>query len=179
MPSIDSEPRSDHSPPRAGAGRRALTLARDGAVRLAAAVHRRLWLTRAVTLGVRVVVLDPARGVLLVRHSYSPGWYLPGGGVDRGETAEAAAIRELREESALRCVGRPVLHGLFHDARLGRDHVACFVMRDTVPIDGAAPDWEIAEARFFPLDDLPPETTVATRARLDEVLRGAPVAEIW
>ncbi len=96
-------------------------------VRLASALHHRVWITRAVTLGVRTLVLG-SRGVFLVRHSYVPGWYLPGGGVDRGESAEAAAVRELREEGGIRCLGRPVLHGFFRNGR--RDHVACYVVRD-------------------------------------------------
>ena len=43
-------------------------------------------LTRAKTLGVRVLVQAEAGRVLLVRHTYLDGWYLPGGGVDGGET---------------------------------------------------------------------------------------------
>jgi 8-oxo-dGTP pyrophosphatase MutT (NUDIX family) len=147
--------------------------------RAAAVAHGRLWWTRAVTLGVRAVVLDEANRVLLVRHSYTPGWYLPGGGVDRGETAEAAAIREVREETGVLCRGRPLLHGLFHNARLKRDHVVCYVIRDFDPAPVSAPDWEIAETGFFALDALPEGTTAATRRRLDEVVQGTPVADAW
>jgi 8-oxo-dGTP pyrophosphatase MutT (NUDIX family) len=149
------------------------------ATRAAFVAHRRLWRLRAVTLGVRAIVLDDAGRVLLVRHTYTPGWYFPGGGVDRGETAEDAVIRELREEGAMECLGRPVLHGIYRHVALERDHVACYVIRDVAPIPGARPDWEIAEAGFFPTDTLPSGTTNATRARLDEVLRGAPIATEW
>ncbi len=36
--------------------------------------------------------------ILLVWHSYRPGWSLPGGWIKRGESAEACACRELAEE---------------------------------------------------------------------------------
>ncbi len=146
---------------------------------VAAGLYGRLWWTRAVTLGVRVAVLDDANRVLLVRHSYTPGWYLPGGGVDRGETAEAAAVRETREETAVLCLERPQLHGLFHNAGLRRDHVACYVVRRFERVAGAVPDGEIAEADFFPLDALPAGTTAATRRRLAEMVGGTPPPPVW
>ena len=108
------------------------------------------------------------RGIFLVRHRYVRGWYLPGGGVDRGESAEAAAARELREEGGIRCLGRPILHGFFRNGR--RDHVACYVVRDFEAPDTIPPSAEIAEASWFAPDALPEGTTAATRARIAEVL---------
>ncbi len=147
------------------------------AVQQGARVNHAVWLVRAMTLGVRAVVLDD-RGVFLVRHTYLSGWYLPGGGVDRGESAETAVVRELREEGGILCTARPLLHGFHRNGR--RDHVACYVVRAfTVgPLPPAA-HWEIAEAGFFPLDRLPEGTTPATRARLREVLANEPAAADW
>jgi 8-oxo-dGTP pyrophosphatase MutT (NUDIX family) len=54
-------------------------------------------LTRGKTLGVRALVTDEQGRVLLIEHTYVLGWWLPGGGVDRGETAHQAVARELRE----------------------------------------------------------------------------------
>jgi len=62
----------------------------------------RIWwrLTRSQHEGVVVAVyVGPA--LLLVRTSYLVGWHLPGGGVRRGETPDAAARRELAEEIGL------------------------------------------------------------------------------
>ncbi len=56
-------------------------------------------------IGVGVVLLRGA-AVLLVRRGRPPGlgaWSLPGGKQELGETAEAAARRELREETGLAC----------------------------------------------------------------------------
>jgi 8-oxo-dGTP pyrophosphatase MutT (NUDIX family) len=58
----------------------------------------------------RVVLLDPSGRVLLFRQHASdalpdsPYWYLPGGGILPFEKVEAAARRELREETGIRAV---------------------------------------------------------------------------
>ena len=51
----------------------------------------------------RAVVLDPADRILLVRFEFPRAsfWGTPGGGVDEGETHEAAVLRELVEEAGL------------------------------------------------------------------------------
>ena len=53
---------------------------------------------RPVRMGVRVAMIQNEK-VWLVRHTYVPGWHMPGGGVKRGETLEAAARREAFEET--------------------------------------------------------------------------------
>ena len=134
---------------------------------------------RGMTLGTRTVVIDENRGVLLVRHTYAPGWLLPGGGVERGETLKVSCLRELREEAAITALEEPVLHGMFlNDKQFPGDHVACFVLRmfRQEPFSGNA---EIAEARFFPLDQLPAGATPGTRRRIAEVSEGRAPDGVW
>ena len=131
-------------------------------------------------LGVRGLVIDPNGEVLLVRHTYIGGWYLPGGGVERGESAESSLARELAEEANVEIAERPQLHGLFFNPKASpRDHVACYVIRKFRQSAPHVPNFEIAEARFFAASSLPAETTRATRARIEEVLGGLAVAPTW
>ena len=136
--------------------------------------------SRGLTLGVRAVVLDQKRQVLLVRHTYTPGWHFPGGGVEAGETMLEALARELLEEGNVRLLAEPALHGLFHNpGGSGRDHVALFVVRAFEWAGPLQPTREILESRFFPFDALPPGTTEGTRRRLGEILRGAARGDRW
>ena len=136
--------------------------------------------SRGLTLGVRTVVIDGRERVFLVRHTYAHGWHFPGGGVEPGEAALDAARRELREEAQIDIVGEPRLHGVFFNKGASRrDHVVVYVVRDFRVIEPKAPDREIAEGRFFPLDAPPPDLTRGTRARLDEIAGRAPVAARW
>ena len=143
--------------------------------------HLFFLLARPMTLGVRAIVHDGARGsVFLVRHTYVPGWQLPGGGVEPGESADQALARELAEEGNIRLTG-PARLVSFHFNRLAsrRDHVALYLVeafRQTAP---KQPDREIAEAGFFLLDALPEGTTRATRERLAEVFGGRPPSPEW
>ena len=94
--------------------------------------------TRGLTVGVRAVVLDRAGRVLLIEHSYSPGWHLPGGGVQAGETIRDALARELIEEANVTITGPPELHGVFFNRNASRrDHVFVFVVRDLASGDAA------------------------------------------
>jgi ADP-ribose pyrophosphatase YjhB (NUDIX family) len=142
--------------------------------------HLYFRLTRAMTLGVRAAVLDGEGRVFLVRHTYTPGWHLPGGGVEVGESLEEALAKELREEASIRMTGSPRLHGVFFNRPLSpRDHVAVYVVREFVVEGAKQPDREIAEAGFFKLDALPEETTTGTRRRLDEIIRGLRPPSDW
>jgi 8-oxo-dGTP pyrophosphatase MutT (NUDIX family) len=135
---------------------------------------------RGMTLGVRGLVLDGEGRVFLVKHSYITGWYLPGGGVETGETVLAALVRELREEGNITLTSAPVLHGVYFNGRVSRrDHVALYVVRAFRQDAPPTPNSEIVAHGFFAPDALPADTARGTRERIAEVLHGAPVAEQW
>jgi ADP-ribose pyrophosphatase YjhB (NUDIX family) len=144
------------------------------------ALHLYWRFARGMTLGVRGAVFDGGDRVLLIRHTYLPGWHLPGGGVEVGETALDALTRELQEEASIRLSGIPHLHGVFFNGRVSRrDHVLVYVVRDFDVLGEKQPDREIAEARFFPVDALPGETAPSTLRRLQEIAAEVPPAQTW
>lgn len=139
-------------------------------------IHRQL---RGMTLGTRTAVIDAEGRVLLVRHSYAPGWMMPGGGVERGETLAESALRELREEAGIVAEEPLALHGIFlNDRQFRGDHVACFVLR-RFRQEARLASFEIAETGFFARDSLPPDTTSGTRRRLAEIFEKRPPDGRW
>jgi 8-oxo-dGTP pyrophosphatase MutT (NUDIX family) len=139
------------------------------------------WLfSRGMTFGVRAIVVDERRRIFLVQHSYVAGWHLPGGGVEPGETMIRALNRELREEANIEATAPPRLQGIYYNDRASRrDHVAVFVVDEFCQLGEPIPNGEIIAHGFFALDELPNDTTAATRARIFEAFGGAPVTERW
>ncbi|WP_377296371.1 NUDIX domain-containing protein [Rhizobium sp. SGZ-381] len=142
-------------------------------------MHKVFAVTRSMTLGVRAACFDEEGRIFLVRHSYVPGWYMPGGGVERGETVPAALAKELREEGNLVILAEPELFHVYQNqGASARDHVVFYrvKVRQTAP---RPPDREIVECGFFALDALPDKVTTATLARLRELNGEVQKADIW
>jgi 8-oxo-dGTP pyrophosphatase MutT (NUDIX family) len=136
--------------------------------------------SRGLTVGARGLVIDGEGRVFLIKHSYAMGWHLPGGGIETGETLLEGLTRELREEGNIELTAPPALHGIFyHPLYSNRDHVALYVVRDFRQTSQPTPNHEIAAHGFFAPDALPEDTTAGTRARIAEVLQGAPRSERW
>lgn len=134
------------------------------------------------SLGVRVIVEDELNRVLLVRHSYLEGWYLPGGGVDGGESLDEAACREVREEAGIVAVETPAFLNIYlNQEATGRDHVGLFHLQAWSRAENfLAPNAEILEADFFDLEALPQGLSAATARRLAEHKAGAfPTGGRW
>ena len=141
----------------------------------------RLWwrVNRGMTLGVRGIATDNEGRVMLVRHSYVAGWFLPGGGVESDETAADALAREMAEEAGVLVTAAPTLLGVYSNAPGFRnDHVLLYRVTDWRPCPPSA-DGEIAERGFFALDALPEGVSGGTRARLNEVFADASRNAYW
>ena len=139
----------------------------------------RTWmrLSRPVTLGVRALVFDEAGRVGLVRHTYKRGWYLPGGGVERGESAEGSLMRECREELGADPLQTALL-GVFRNPVFSGDHILLYQV-SAWRACGTDSDGEIAEIGWFDPHDLPQTVTPATHRRLAEWRDGRPPPKDW
>jgi 8-oxo-dGTP pyrophosphatase MutT (NUDIX family) len=137
--------------------------------RAAYAALRGYWfIARPQTTGVKCIITDGDR-VLLVRHTYGRrGWDLPGGSIKRGETAAAAASREMTEELGItvgswRAVGRLEI-AIDHR----RDVVYCFHTELHAP-DLVIDHGELAATRWFPKRELPRDLGRSSRRILEHV----------
>lgn len=149
--------------------------------RLITKLMQQSWrLTRGLTLGAQAMVVDAQDHILLVRHTYRPGWHFPGGGVERHETVEAALARELHEEAGIVLTGRAELFGLYANFRaFPSDHVALFIARDWEQPVAPKPNHEIAAHGFFARNALPDDIGRSSARRLREVFEGEPRSLMW
>lgn len=105
------------------------------------------------------VIIEVAGGkvVLIERKNPPPGWALPGGFVEEGETLAAAARREALEETGLEVELVELFHCYSDPRRDPRQHTVSTVFIGRVPA-GAEPRGsdDAASAGTFGLDELPP-----------------------
>jgi 8-oxo-dGTP pyrophosphatase MutT (NUDIX family) len=126
--------------------------------------------------GAAAAVFDSQGRVLLVKHRYTPGWRLPGGGVGRGEPPQRAVMRELAEEVGL-SGGSAEFFGLYV-RKAGWATVAVALYRVRGAEVNFRPSLEIKEICYADPLALPEGCTTATRNRLKE-LGGADRSLTW
>ena len=112
---------------------------------------------------VRVIVYRDDGDILLVKNRFSrQKWALPGGGVNRNESYEQAAVREVSEEIGLkihnlRYLGKANSHESYakFSVRVFAAHASDYDIKC---------NFEIMEARWLSRDYLPKEYTLLTNA---------------
>ena len=124
---------------------------------------------KPTTVGVRIMLIRQ-NSILLVKHTYHDSWYLPGGGVKKGETFEQAIRREASEEldCDLKCIK---LFGVYNNFKEHKnDNIIIFYSND-FSVNGKK-SFEIEKYGYFPLDDLPDKISKGTYKRINEYLSG-------
>jgi ADP-ribose pyrophosphatase YjhB (NUDIX family) len=142
--------------------------------------HRAFLVMRPMTLGVRALIQNDADEILLVEHSYKPGWHLPGGGVEASETALDALSREMHEEVGIVPTDTPRCLGIFaNQAASPRDHVVLFHVRAFETVAPPHEDGEVAATLWAPRTRLPDGCDAGIARRLAELARGTRASPLW
>ena len=124
---------------------------------------------RPIRMGVRVMMIQDGK-VWLVRQTYMRGWFMPGGGLKKGETLEEAARREACEETGAD-LGELTLMGAYSNfTEWKTDHNIVLICTEFQI--KSKPDGEIAELRAFTLNELPDNLWPGHRRRLQEYQAG-------
>jgi ADP-ribose pyrophosphatase YjhB (NUDIX family) len=123
--------------------------------------------------GVKCVLVD-ADKVLLVRHTYGPNeWDLPGGGLKRNESPQSGARREMKEELGVEIDNWLSVGDVLGRYQRAKSTMHCFRAELTRPKLSLDPG-EILTARWFSPEELPPNLarhvgTILAHAGLAEV----------
>ncbi len=130
------------------------------------------------TNGARAVIINDKDEVLLVMHTYTPGWHFPGGGVDKGESPREAVIREVREEAGVIVQENPVIFECYFNIYGGVDDIVSLYIIKKFQIQKIKSK-EIAEVKWFPINRLPENASKATKRRIAEIFFNLEKSERW
>jgi len=114
------------------------------------------------------VIIECEGGIVMIkRKNPPPGWALPGGFVDCGESLESAAVREAKEETGLDIELMRQCHTYSAPGRDPRHHTITTVYIAKAEGKPRGGD-DAAEARVFPRDTLPEPIAFDHRQILDD-----------
>ncbi|MTI49920.1 NUDIX domain-containing protein [Sporosalibacterium faouarense] len=137
-----------------------------------------LWrITKPTTLGVRVLMIEQGK-VLLVKHTYQDYWYLPGGGVKKGEIFEDAIKREVKEELGAELINYK-LFGVYNNFFEYKNDSIIIFSSDEFSFTGNT-DKEIEKYQLFEVSELPNNVSRGTRRRIQEYIEDkSPCLGMW
>jgi 8-oxo-dGTP diphosphatase len=116
-------------------------------------------------------VLRPREGggveICVVHRPRYDDWSLPKGKLDRGETFEQAALREVLEETGLRCRLRQELEQVRYTDAQGRPKLVRYWLMDVAQDTRFTPNEEVDELRWL---ELPAAAGLVTYAHDQELI---------
>ena len=121
----------------------------------------------------------PDRSVALVHRPRYDDWSFPKGKLDAGEDEATAALREVEEETGLRCRLGPSVGAVTYRDPRGRAKVVRYFRMDA---DGGrfTPNHEVDELRWVPIEDAARLLSYAhDRSLLRQVLAGLPASALY
>jgi 8-oxo-dGTP diphosphatase len=118
-----------------------------------------------------VVVRDDGRVAVIHRPRYDD-WSLPKGKLDPGESFEDAALREVEEETGIRCELGDFLHEVTYRDHKDREKLVRYWAMEAGDGD-FEPDDEVDELRWVPLDEAASKLTYEFDRELVERLRSS------
>ena len=134
---------------------------------------------KPLSFGTRVMLLCKNE-VLLVKHTYISGYFLPGGGVKKSELFENSARRELKEEVGI-LVNNLSVFGIYKSIKEQKytTNVVFISKLSKKPTLKIQKD-ELVEAGFFNINKLPLKTSPGTKRRIKEYIEGNfPITGEW
>ena len=118
------------------------------------------------------IIIEITGKIVLVKRKNPPhGWALPGGFIDYGESADAAARREAREETGLDITALKQFHCYSDPRRDPRGHTISVVFTAQAS-DRPRPGDDAADVALFGPSELPEEIAFDHRQILDDYFRG-------
>ncbi|MEK7149922.1 MAG: NUDIX domain-containing protein [Patescibacteria group bacterium] len=145
--------------------------------KIISSIRKLYWfMRRPITTGVKILAISGNK-VLLVKNRYEKFWYLPGGGIKKGETSIESAKREMREECSIILDNLRIIGTYSNFSEYKKDSI--FLIHSDVtglmPIKG----FEIEKLEFFDMENLPDNVSSATKRRIREFLSGKIDGGIW
>ena len=126
---------------------------------------------RNFRVAVSAVIFQDGNVLLALRRDID-WWNLPGGGMEVGETVEAAVCREVREETGLE-VAIERLIGLYSKPQ--KQEIVLYFLCHRIGGELTSTD-ESRECRYFPPDQLPANLLPKHRQRVEDALLNRPEA---